>query len=151
MRVRAYVSSDWDRVCEIHDAARRDELAAANLDAAYLSLAQTAENEGFHSYDIRVAEVLNRVVGFVAFTSEELAWLYVEPASYRSGVGTSLIQAVLQEVHAPMSAEVLEGNEAALSLYRRAGFEVVGHAQGHMPGNEAFAVSVIELRHPGAA
>ena len=28
MNIRPYSASDWNRVCEIHDAARRDELAA---------------------------------------------------------------------------------------------------------------------------
>jgi ribosomal protein S18 acetylase RimI-like enzyme len=151
MNIRPYTSGDWDRVCEIHDAARRDELAAAGLDAAYLPLAQTAENEGFHDYAIRVAVVGNKVVGFVAFTNEELAWLYVDPAVSSNGFATSLIRAALTETKAPLNAEVLDGNEAAISVYRKAGFKDVGHAQGRMPGNESFSVSVTQLRHTGAA
>ncbi|MBE9009638.1 GNAT family N-acetyltransferase [Pseudanabaenaceae cyanobacterium LEGE 13415] len=151
MNIRPYTAEDWDRVCEIHDIARRDELAAAGLDDAYLTLAQTAESEGFHDYEIRVAEVSNRVVGFVAFTREELAWLYVDPAAYRRGVGSLLIQAALAETKSPLTVEVLEGNAAALAVYRKSGFEVVGHTRGRMPGNERFRVSVTELRHPGAA
>jgi ribosomal protein S18 acetylase RimI-like enzyme len=148
--IRPYAPSDWDRVCEIHDAARRDELAAAGLEAAYLTLAQTAENEGFLDYEIRVAVVGNRVAGFVAFTAEELAWLYVDPAAYGKGIGTSLIQATLAETGASLVAEVLDGNEVALAVYRKAGFRIVGRAQGRMPGNESFHVSVTELRHVGS-
>lgn len=151
MNVRPYIPDDWQRVCEIHDAARHDELAAAGLQDAYLTLAQTAENEGFHDYVIRVAVDSNGVVGFVAFTNEELAWLYVDPRAYGHGVGTALIQAALDETRAPLSAEVLDGNGAALAVYRKAGFKIVGYARGHMPGNERFHVSVTELRHPGAA
>lgn len=149
--IRPYSSNDWGRVCEIHDAARGDELAAAGLDAAYLTLAQTADNEGFNNFEIRVAVVGNRVMGFVAFTSEELAWLYVDPVSYGKGIGSSLIQAALRETGAPLNAEVLDGNEAAISVYKKAGFNVVGSARGRMPGNESFSVSVTKLRHPGAA
>ncbi len=151
MDIRHYTPADWERVCEIHDAARRDELAAAGLDAAYLTLAQTAENEGFHEYEIRVAEVNGRVQGFVAFTQDELAWLYVDPAAYGQGVGTSLALAALSEVSAPMSAEVLDGNDAAIALYRKVGFELVGQEHGVMPGNESFRVTVAVLRHSGAA
>ncbi|MBZ8140793.1 hypothetical protein CLD22_12890 [Rubrivivax gelatinosus] len=151
MNIRPYTTIDWKRVCQIHDAARRDELAAARLEAAFLTLEQTAENEGFHEYTIRVAVVDAKVVGFVAFTPEELAWLYVDPAVYGNGIGTSLIVSALTETGTPMTAEVLDGNAAAIAVYRKAGFEVIGNEQGQMPGNETFHVSVTVLRHSGAA
>jgi len=151
MNIRPYTAEDWDRVRQIHDAARRDELVAAGLEEAYLTLEQTAENEGFHDYAIRVAVVGGQVIGFVAFTGEELAWLYVDPDAYGQGVGTSLIRAALLETRAPMTAEVLDGNAAAIAVYRKAGFQIVGSEQGVMPGNESFRVSVSVLRHPGAA
>lgn len=149
MKIRPYDSKDWQRLCEIHDAARRDELAAARLDAAYLPLEATAENEGLHEYALRVAEVNGQVAGFAAFSSDELAWLYVDPALYGKGIGAALIHAALQETGEALSVQVLVGNEAALSLYRKTGFEPVGTAHGRMPGNEGFAVSVVELKHPG--
>lgn len=166
MHIRPYTPQDWPRVCAIHDAARRDELAAAGLDAAYLTLEQTAETEGLLDYQIRVAllppqaggdhaddtdDAARAVAGFVAFSEDELAWLYVDPALYGRGVGRGLIRAVLAETQRPFTAEVLEGNEAALAVYLKTGFEIVGRAQGRMPGNEGFAVSVLELRHPGLA
>ncbi|UTH74648.1 GNAT family N-acetyltransferase [Chromobacterium sp. IIBBL 290-4] len=149
MNIRPYGPEDWDRVCQIHDAARRDELAAAKLDAAYLTLEETADNEGFHDYTLRVAEVGGVVSGFVAFTADELAWLYVDPATYGRGVGTALIHAALGEARAPMTAEVLNGNDAAVALYRKAGFDIIGVEHGVMPGNESFPVSVTVLQHPG--
>lgn len=151
MNIRPYRPADWERVCQIHDAARRDELSAAGLQSAFLTLEQTAQNEGFHDYEIRVAELGDTVVGFVAFNAEELAWLYVDPAAYRRGVGTSLIHAALKETKAPLCAEVLDGNDAAIAVYIKSGFRVVGQAHGRMPGNESFDVSVTELRHPGTA
>jgi len=151
IEIRPYTVDDWIRVCQIHDAARRDELAAAGLAAAYLTLDQTAENEGFHDYAIRVAVIGDRVIGFVAFTDEELAWLYVDPDAYGKGVGTALIRVALSETKASMTAEVLDGNAAAIAVYRKAGFEVVGNEQGFMPGNESFRVSVTVLRHKRAA
>ncbi len=151
MNIRPYTVTDWHRVCEIHDAARRDELAAARLGDAFLTLAETADNEGFLEYAIRVAERNGAVLGFVAFTPEELAWLYVDPDCYGEGIGSALIQTALRETAAPLTAEVLDGNVAALATYRKAGFVETGRAQGRMPGNECFAVSVSVLRHPGVA
>ncbi|MEJ6005736.1 GNAT family N-acetyltransferase [Paucibacter sp. AS339] len=149
MKIRPYTDADWPRVCEIHDAARRDELASAGLSQAFLTLAETAENEDFFDYAIRLAEVEGRVLGFVAFTPDELAWLYVDPLHYGQGIGSELIQAVLQETAAPLTAEVLDGNLAALATYQKAGFVALGQQSGRMPGNERFAVTVTELRHPG--
>jgi GNAT superfamily N-acetyltransferase len=149
LKLRPYVSTDWIRVCSIHDAARKDELTAANLLDAFLTLEETAENEGFHEYEIQVAEHEGQVLGFVAFTSDELAWLYVDPTHYGKGIGSALINVVLQLSAGPKSAEVLDGNRAAIATYKKAGFIEVGSAQGCMPGNESFAVSVTELRHPG--
>ncbi len=151
MHIRPYTPEDWQRVCEIHDAARREELAAAHLEPAFLTLEQTAENEGFHDYSLRVAEVEGQVVAFIAFTIDELAWLYVDPSSYRKGIGTALIKHALLETKTPMSAEVLAGNNAAVSVYRKAGFHAVGQDHGVMPGNESFQLSVTLLQHPGAA
>ena len=151
MKIRAYTNEDWLRVCAIHDVARKDELAAAHLEAAFLTLEQTAENEGFHEYEIRVAEIEGTVVGFVAFTQDELSWLYVDPLFYGEGVGTALINEALSQAGPSLSAEVLVGNEAAIAVYRKAGFLEVGRASGQMPGNEQFTVEVVELRHPGVA
>lgn len=149
LKIRSYTSSDWDRVCVIHDNARKDELKAANLTDAYLTLAETAENEGFHEYEIQVAEHEDRVVGFVAFTVDELAWLYVDPPYYGKGIGSALINAALSTNKGPMTAEVLDGNHAAMVTYKKAGFIETGRAHGCMPGNESFAVTVTELWHPG--
>jgi GNAT superfamily N-acetyltransferase len=149
MNIRPYTNDDWPRVCEIHDAARRDELSAAGLADAFLTLAETAEIEGFFDYRLLVAEIAGEVQGFAAFSDSELSWLYVEPGSYRKGIGSALVQAALRATGAPLTVEVLDGNEAALAVYRKAGFVAVGHASGRMPGNETYAVSVTELRYAG--
>lgn len=149
MIIRSYSTKDWARLCLIHDAARRDELAAAGLADAFLPLASTADNEGLHEYTILVAELDGEVKGFVAFSDTELSWLYVEPAASRRGIGSALIRAALQAAGGPLTAEVLDGNKAALAVYRKAGFVEVGRDSGRMPGNEAFVVTVTELHHAG--
>jgi len=151
VKIRAYTNDDWTRICEIHDAARRDELSSAGLEDAFLTMEETAENEGFHNYDVLVAEVDGVVRGFTAFSDVELSWLYVDPRFYRNGVGSALVRAALQATGVPLSVEVLDGNERGLSLYRKAGFSEVRRLSGRMPGNERFAVSVTELRYNGAA
>jgi ribosomal protein S18 acetylase RimI-like enzyme len=151
MKIRNYTNDDWTRICEIHDAARKDELSSAGLEDAFLSMEQTAENEGFSAYVVLVAEVDGIVQGFAAFSDVEISWLYVDPRRYSMGVGSALVRAALLATGGSLSVEVLDGNERALSLYKKTGFAVVGRASGQMPGNERFAVSVTELRYNGTA
>lgn len=125
MKIRGYVNADWERLCAIHDAARKDELAAAELSAAFLNLEATAESEGLFGGEVLVCEVNDGVNGFVAFAAGELTWLYVDPAAYRQGIGRQLPRAAIDRCRRRMSTEVLVGNERALSLYLSEGFTTV--------------------------
>lgn len=148
--LRDYAAADWPRLCEIHDRARRDELRASGLEAAFLTLAQTAEGEGLFDGAVTVAVVDEVVQGFAAFTHDELNWLYVDPGAYRQGLGRALLRhALAAAAGGAMTTEVLVGNDAALALYRAEGFELVRRVDGRLAGNEAFAASGYVLRHAG--
>lgn len=86
MEIRPYAPADWPRIEAVHDAARKIELHQAGLDGAFLPLSIAAQREGLFDYTILVAQD-TEVTGFVAFTQEELAWLYVDPARHRRGIG----------------------------------------------------------------
>lgn len=155
MTIRPYAPSDWDRLCAIHDAARLHELRGAGLLDAFLTLAQTAENEGLFAGAVVVAEDEDeaRVVGFAAHSDGELTWLYVDPQAFRRGVGRALLRHCLQACGGRLSTEVLVGNEAALALYLSEGFTIVQRTDGRLVGNEDFAASgyVLQYPAPGAA
>ncbi|MCW0462384.1 hypothetical protein NB717_003452 [Xanthomonas sacchari] len=151
MNIRPYRADDWARLCAIHDAARLEELQAAGLAEAFLPLPIAAEREGLFDYRVQVAEAQGQVLGFVADDGEELAWLYVDPAARRRGVGQALVAAVQEASPAGLTLELLEGNAAALAFYRVCGFVETSTHGGRMPGNEAFAVRVQCMRWPGIA
>jgi ribosomal protein S18 acetylase RimI-like enzyme len=136
--IRPYISSDWVRLCEIHDAARVFELSGAGLLDAFLTLEQTGAAEGLFDATLLVAEVEGRVEGFVGYTEDELTWLYVNPQLFRRGIATALVRAALETAAGPLSLDVLVGNEAALALYLKEGFRVVKTASGKLAGNEKF-------------
>ena len=148
MRIRPYRPEDWPRLCEIHDAARLDELRLSAGEAGFLTLEQSAENEGLFAGRLDVAEVNGQVVGFVAFTHDELTWLYVAPAMYRRGIGRALLRHAIENAGETFRAELLEGNEPALRLYLSEGFHIVRHVIGRLVGNEKFPASgyVLERR-----
>ncbi|MGY1458605.1 MULTISPECIES: N-acetyltransferase family protein [unclassified Luteimonas] len=142
MKIRRYQKYDWNRICEIHDLARMDELRGANLEEAFLPLEVAAEREGLFDYDLLVADKDGLVLGFVAYGNDELTWLYVDPAFYRKGLGRLLARAALEERPGGLCIEVLKGNDAALDFYKSIGFVESRTVSGRMPGNETYPVVV---------
>ena len=140
--IREYHPADWPRMMEIHDKARVDELRLAGLAEAFVPLSQAAFNEGLFDYTIYVALADEIVAGFVAYSRDELAWLYVDPALARRGIGRLLVKHVIESAAIrPLCVEVLAGNDPAINLYRSMGFVTTEIRSGRMPGNESFRVS----------
>ncbi len=143
--IRPYTEEDWTAIEEIHDTARKLELEKAGLPEAFVPLKEEAVSEGLFDYQIDVALLEKTVVGFCAYTEEELAWLYVSPKQMRTGIGRQLIQHALGKEPGIRYIEVLLGNEPAKCLYEKMGFEVTEILSGQMPGNESFAVRVYSM------
>jgi ribosomal protein S18 acetylase RimI-like enzyme len=146
MNLRPYSDADWERLCVIHDAARIHELQASGLLQAFLTLEQTAKNEGLFDGEVIVAEVHGEVSGFAAYTEGELTWLYVEPSKFKQGIGRRLLRHAIEASGGNISTEVLVGNERALALYLSESFKVVRRVDGKLAGNESFAASGYELQ-----
>ncbi|MGN0747345.1 MAG: GNAT family N-acetyltransferase [Aristaeellaceae bacterium] len=145
--IRPYEEGDWPAIEAVHDAARMQELTLAALPEAFIPLQQAAVSEGLFDYTVAVAEQDGKVVGFMACTPEELAWLYVAPDCMGQGVGTALVRHALDQREGPMTLEVLVGNEPARRLYERCGFRLTDTVTGRMPGNEQFRVTVWCMTH----
>lgn len=148
MLIRPYRTADWPQICQVHDAARKFELAASGLSDAFLTLEETGDAEGLFEATLLVAERDGAVVGFAGFTDDEITWLYVAPSCYRQGIGRALIEAILRESGRPLSLDVLAGNSAALALYQAAGFRIVDTISGKLAGNERFPATAHVLHHP---
>lgn len=147
--VLPYTPGHWEAIQAAHDPARMQELSAAGLEKAFLPLSIAAFREALFTYQIHVAELDDQTVGFVAFTEDELAWLYVRPDCQGKGVGTALAKfALVHMAPGPKTVEVLVGNHRARALYRSLGFTQEETLHGHMPGNETFPVSVWQLTKP---
>lgn len=139
--IRPYREEDFDRLCQIHDPARMQELTLAGLTDAFLPLTIAAEQEDLFGYQVYVAEYEGQVAGFVAFTRDELAWLYVDQTLTRRGIGSALIAHALEQMEQDVTIEVLVGNTPAIAAYSAFGFTIQQTLSGSMPGNEEFAVS----------
>ena len=143
IKIRPYISSDYNYICAIHDAARKTELSLSSLDRAFLPFSLASERENFFEYPhIDVATVNDIIAAFSAYTDEELAWLYVSPDMMRKGIGRKLVTRALEIEPGIKHIEVLYGNEPARKLYESMGFYVQKTEEGVMPGNEAYRVKV---------
>ena len=139
--LRRYQPKDWDAIAAIHDRARLDELRTSVGVAAFLSLEATAEDEELFAGEVWVACDDEAVVGFVAFSDNEVTWLYVSPDYYRKGIGRRLLQQAIDRCGPTVSTSVLSGNDAALNLYLSEGFKIVKTKTGKLNGNAAFAAT----------
>lgn len=144
-QIRPYRKADWPHLCAIHDSARRDELSASGYVAAFLTLEQTAQNEGLFDDELDVVEVGSAIRGFVAWSENEITWLYIDPHYYRRGIGRLLVRHVIDNAGPELSVEALEGNEAAIALYLSEGFSVSHRVSGRLDGNEKFLASGLIL------
>ena len=144
VEIGKYQRKDFEQLCIIHDQARKQELKAANLLSAFKPLKVAAFEEDLFSYNIYVATIAEKIVGFVAFSDDELAWLYVDPNFQKQGIGSKLIEFSLTNMKRPTYLEVLAGNPAK-NLYLKKGFMLLKHETGKMPGNEMFRVEVDRL------
>ena len=142
IQIRQYNETDFERLSKIHDDARKNELALANLSAAFIPFSVASINEGLFDYDVYIAEYEGVVAGFIAFNTEEIAWLYLDVIYTGRGIGKSLINFVLQRLDGNVTIEVLAGNTPAIALYSSFGFSIQETVSGVMPGNESFEVTV---------
>jgi ribosomal-protein-alanine acetyltransferase len=88
------------------------------------------EPRGYLAYDCRVAELGDRVAGFVvsrtlAADESEILSLVVDPDLRRRGIGLRLMREVLDHRPGTWYLEVRESNQAARKLYGRLGFEEI--------------------------
>ena len=151
-KLRSYLDQDCPDLCRIHDAARLQELRLSVGEAAFKTLQETAHSEGLFDSELTVLEVDRVVCGFVAWTAEELTWLYVDPAHYRRGFGRRLLRHAIENAGPLFKTQVLEGNDPALSLYLSEGFRVAERKSGNLVGAETFAAVglLLELRQSSA-
>ncbi len=84
------------------------------------------------------------VVGIVgikklSFYLGELKHLYVSPSHRRKGIATALINKAVEEMRLPAYvATVLEGNEASLGAFNKAGFKQNGLSKAPFLGRSFY-------------
>lgn len=141
MKIRKYDVGDRSKLISIYDAARKNELLLAGVSSAFIPLSNAESFECLQSSHIIVAELSERVIGFVAYKGDTLGWLYVNPAHANEGIGTCLAKTAIKEMKeagmSPIRINVLKGNTPALKLYEKLGFKKTKQVTGEIPVSEA--------------
>ena len=93
MNIKKFVFDEhWNFICEIHDAARPGELEGSAPQKAFVPLEKCYIEEKLLEDKIYIGEVDNKIVGFVAFNSSNITWLYIHPNIQGEGYGRQLLQ-----------------------------------------------------------
>ncbi len=132
--IRAYRSSDWMAVCRVHDRSRPDELRGSFDARAFIPLADDPEGEYIEVCDMFVAQEGGEVIGFAGIDDPYLAWLYVNPAHYRLGIGRALLRHCLDRTSDDAWTLACGNNTPALDLYLAEGFVVESRFTGENAG-----------------
>ncbi|MFT7043801.1 MAG: GNAT superfamily N-acetyltransferase [Candidatus Azotimanducaceae bacterium] len=121
--LRDYTDTDQKAVMRVHDLARPVELVGSCHAAAFVPLADDADDLAeFLSVHKTVACINDNIVGFVGVEGDQLGWLYVDPQFARRGIGRRLLRHALEWIVGAARVHVLAGNAPALRLYHEEGF-----------------------------
>lgn len=90
------------------------------------------------------------VLSRMAADEAEILSIVVAGGRRRSGLGQSLLCAHMAQLAArgavQLFLEVEEGNEPAIGLYNRLGFEIVGRREGYYPKPDGSRVAALVMR-----
>ena len=132
--IRDYRPDDWAAVCRVHDRARPDELRGSFDARAFIPLAEDPEGEYINACAMFIAQHGDDIVGFAGVDDPYLAWLYVDPAYYRRGIGRALLWHCMARLSEDAWTQACGNNDAALSLYRSEGFVIESLSTGDNAG-----------------
>ncbi len=132
--IRDYHPDDWPAICRVHDRSRPDELRGSFDPRAFIPLAEDPEGDYIKDCAMFVAESDGEVVGFAGIDDPYFAWLYVDPAHYRRGIGRALLRHCLALLSEDAWTQACGNNEAAIRLYESEGFVVESRSEGENAG-----------------
>ncbi len=134
LTIRPYQTQDWPSICQIHDAARPDELIGSCDPHAFVPLEKDQEVAHLKLCQKMVAVLDENVVGFIGVHEGYLGWLYIHPAHYEQGFGRKLLQSSLKLISGKAWTIVLAGNIRAINLYKSEGFIEVNKYESNNAG-----------------
>lgn len=136
MVIRAYQAEDLNAVVTIMDQGRKQELANVGLERYAVPFKQAPYFSYFFEANVFVAEIDQKVVGVVSFTTDNLGFLYISKALQGKGIGGKLLDFALKKMTRPATINVFTKNIAAKKLYQSRGFKLSERIQDDWDGTQ---------------
>lgn len=125
MSIRAFTPKDFGSIESIYNLSKLDELRFESERFELLPLSQDEKRlKGLLESKIFVYESIG-ILGYGAYFGSEIRALFVDPTCRGQGIGSKLLNFMLQMVVDPACLYVAKTNEPAKALYSRYGFQVV--------------------------
>ena len=124
MNIRKYTENDFSQISSIYSKCKQEEFGGENSVFNFPCLEDDSRNHiEFIESDKYVYEG-NSILGFITILRNSLGWLYVDPKCRNQGIGSKLIEFVLNTYDFPLSLKVVASNTKAISFYEKYGFVV---------------------------
>jgi len=144
--IRDYQNDDWNSVLTIFAKAKPDELLNSCDKNDIVPLDQ---DEGllrsFKSSKIFIAEQDREIVGYVGYEKSLISFLFVDPAHYKKGIGSTLLKYVLPLIGEKAWLRVAKNNIPALELYKKFHFKIAKEYSGKYNNKIPLEVYILAL------
>lgn len=142
--IRNYIESDWEKVKQIYDLSKPDEMKGIVDPNEVVSLDKDEKMlQYFKESTIWVYEKEYQLAGFIGLKRNVISWLFVHPDNRRQGIARNLLTRLINECNHPLTLNIVKSNRAAMSLYLKMGFNVSAEFDGEMYGQKIQAVRMI--------
>ena len=117
---------DWPTLLLIFDKSLRSiEQYEKYSEEDYKQFYKCLMNHSFPLYDIYVYIIDNNILGFICYHEHKIEMLYVLPQYMNNGIGSTLLEYVLDKYHETLEIGVSKTNPVSMHIYQKHGFVVV--------------------------
>ncbi len=123
--IRKALIKDWPTLMLVFDKSLRSiEQYEKFSEEDYAKLYQCLINHSFPLYDIYVYTVNGEILGFICYYKHKIEMLYVLPQHMNKGIGSTLLQYVLDNYRETLEIGVSKCYPVSLYLYKKHGFVI---------------------------
>ncbi len=134
MQIRKYTESDLESVLNSWEIATR--LAHEFMNDDFIAQERKNVRQVYlPNTETWVAEIDNKVIGFIALMGNEVGAIFLQPCYHSKGIGKALMDKA-QELHGNLEVEVFKVNRIGRHFYSKYGFEFVEEKFHELTGQQ---------------